>query len=183
MKIKTTILTGLTGLLILTGCDNTPQPQSIAITKCVIDGAKAPKWVCNSIDTNKTVYAVGSAFISPLGFNFQKTEAISKARDEISRKGTVLIENMIKKYYESTGGKNNQANQRDIVNVSKQLSKSALNNSKMITLWLSPKKTMFVLVGIDRKNIQKAVTKKNIAKISAKLAQKNLNKEIDKNFQ
>jgi len=195
MKTKTLIkLTGvaIAGLLMLTGCGNNPQPNIKLTNQCIIDGAKAPKWVCNNVDNNTTIYASGSAEKSPLGFHFEQTEAMANARDRLSRRLSLKVENMLKKYYSSTGTGKAQTGERVVTDVSKQLSKNTINGSKLITTWVSPKGTVFVLIGIDRNaaiNGVKSAVKTTFhndkalwQEFKAKKAQEELDAQIDKEF-
>ena len=180
-------ITGVAILLI--GCNN-PQPNKT--NQCKIEGVKAPQWICNNVDDNSTIYAMGYAHKSPLGISFEENEAISMARDSLSRRVSVKVKNMIKTYLESTGIKDSQTAERVTTQVSKQLSKTTLNGSKLKTFWISPKGNMFVLVGISRNNLINGVS--NSVKTTfhndealwqefkAKKAQEELDAEIDKEF-
>lgn len=189
------ITTGIlaTGIFILTGCgSNNPTPSIPKTTQCQIDGAKAPIWVCNGgANVKGGIFAVGSAEKSPLGINFQRQEAMSEARDELTREISLKVKNMFKSYESSTGVKKAQTAEKVVTNVSKQLAYMTLKNSKSVAVWFSPKETMFVLVGI-KGNLSNAVKQavntdfhNNQAlwqEFKAKQAQKELDAEIDKEF-
>jgi len=189
MKIKLA-LTALSALLLLSGCSSKkPEPTF----KCQIDGTQAPDWVCNGAANMKDgIYGVGSAPKSPLGFSFQREEAMAVARDEIARKLNLKVKNLFKRYYSSTGAPNDQTAERVVTSVSKQLTKQTLKGSKLVKTWISPKGTMFVLMGMNNEDIKKSLkdavrsTYKNDEALwqefKAKKAQEELEYQIDKEF-
>ena len=177
--------------MLFTGCGNSNNSISPFAAQCKIEGASAPDWICNGgANMEGGVFAVGSAQKSPLGIGFQRQEAMAAARDALSRQMSVKVKNMFKTYMSSTGTGDAQTAERVATNVSKQLSKEVLQGSKLLKTWISPKGTMYVLVGM--KNIKQAV--KQVAKTTlhndqalwqefkAKKAQENLDAEIDKEF-
>ena len=177
--------------MLFTGCANSNNPSVPKAPSCQIEGANAYDWVCNGgSNMEGGVFAVGSAQKSPLGIGFQRQEAMAAARDALSRQMSVKVKNMFKTYMSSTGTGDAQTAERVATNVSKQLSKEVLQGSKLLNTWISPKGTMYVLVGM--KNIKQAV--KQAAKTTlhndqalwqefkAKKAQENLDAEIDKEF-
>ena len=177
--------------MLFTGCGNSNNSISPFAAQCKIEGASAPDWICNGgANMEGGVFAVGSAQKSPLGIGFQRQEAMAAARDALSRQMSVKVKNMFKTYMSSTGTGDAQTAERVATNVSKQLSKEVLQGSKLLNTWISPKGTMYVLVGM--KNIKQAV--KQAAKTTlhndqalwqefkAKKAQENLDAEIDKEF-
>jgi len=189
MKLKIA-LSILSALLLISGCSSKkPEPTF----KCQIDGTQAPEWVCNGAANMKDgIYAVGSAPKSPLGFSFQREEAMAVARDEIARRLNLKVKNMLKRYYSSTGEANNQTAERVVTSVSKQLTKQTLTGSKIVKTWISPKGTMFVLAGMTNDDIKNSLktairsTYKNDEALwqefKAKKAQEELEYQIDKEF-
>ena len=177
--------------MIFTGCANSNNSPAPKAPSCQIEGASAPDWVCNGgANMEGGIFAVGSAQKSPLDIGFQRQEAMAAARDELSRQMSIKVKNMFKSYMSSTGTGNAQTAERVATNVSKQLSKEVLQGSKLLKTWISPKGTMYVLVGMP--NVKKAV--KQAAKTTlhndqalwqefkAKKAQEELDAEIDKEF-
>jgi hypothetical protein len=173
---------GLTAvsLLIFSGCSSKkPTPNNIPQTKqCVINSQNAPLWVCTGGNIKGYYTAVGSAPKTPLGFAFQKTEAVAAARDSLAREVSVRVKNMFKRFESNTGVKNNLVSEKVVQNVSKQLSDVTLNDSKIITTWQSKDGTLFVLVGVPKNDVKKAV-KTAVYSQQKKDASKNW-KELDK---
>ena len=177
-----------TGAFMLTGCGQQPQPK--------LNGTKVPAWVFNGgakIKNSKKhmfLYAVGSAEKSPLGINFQRDEAIANARDALSRQISVKVENMFKTYMSSTGVGDSQTAEKVATDVSKQLSREVLQNSKLINTFIMPDKTMYVLVGMPKIkqalwNATQTTFHNNQAlwqEFKAKKAQQQLDFEINKEF-
>jgi len=178
--------------MVFTGCGLSNKSISPFTSQCTIEGASAPSWVCNGgANMEGGIFAVGSAQKSPLGIGFQRQEAMAAARDALSRQISIKVKNMFKSYMSSTGTGSDQTAERVATNVSKQLSKEVLQGSKLLKTWISPKGTMYVLVGMTN-NVKKAV--KNAVKTTfhndqalwqefkAKKAQEQLDAEIDKEF-
>ena len=190
---KTLLLLGSAALIAFTGCTNKQQtkPQT---PSCQIDGTKAPKWVCMPEDVEGGIVAVGSAPKNAAGdIQFQREEAMAAARDALARRLSVKVKNMFKQFKATTGAGNNQTFEKATQSVSKQLSSKILRNSKQLNMWISPKGTMYVLVGIPNqeelkeevKNAVKTSLKNDQAlyqKFLSKKAQEELDKAIEKEF-
>jgi len=174
----------------LTGCGNT-QPD---IEQCSIDGKQAPQWVCDGGATMEGgIFAVGSAEKSPLGISFQKTEAVAAARDALARQISVKVKNMFKQFQATTGIGDAQTAEKATQNVSKQVAAQTLAGSKVLKTWISPKGTMFVLVGMPDPNAVKQAVKQAVKttlhndqalwqEFKAKKADEELEAAVDKEF-
>jgi len=164
LLVTTTLSLGLLGLA---GCaNNQPKVQQPSVEQCSVDGKVAPSWVCDGgAMMEGGIFAVGSAEKSPLGLSFQRTEATAAARDALSRQIKVKVKNMFKQFQATTGIGDAQTADKATQNVSKQVSQSTLSGSKVMKVWISPKGTMYVLVGMpDPKAVQDEV--KNAVKTS-----------------
>jgi len=159
-KLLTTSLLAIGIAGFMAGCNNN-QPQKPNIEQCQIEGAKAPSWVCDGGATMEGgLFGVGSSEKTPLGISFQRTEAAAAARDALSRQIKTKVENMFKQFQATTGIGNDQTAEKATQNVSKQVSKATLSGSKIMKTWVSPKGTLFVLVGMpDSKTVANQVKK------------------------
>jgi len=177
--------------LILIGCGGSNQQVSKAPTyQCQIDGTVAPEWVCNGgANMEGGIFAVGSAPKSPLGIGFQRQEAMAQARDEIVRQLDLKVKNMMKSYMSSTGTGDSQTAERVATSVSKQVASKVLRGSKLLKTWISPKGTMYVLVGMkgDINELVAEATKTTFKndkalwqEFKAKKAQEELDSEVEK---
>ena len=181
---------GIAGFM--AGCNkNQPVPQ---IQQCTIEGAKAPSWVCDGGSMMEGgLFGVGSSEKNPLGISFQRTEAAAAARDALARQLKIKVKNMFKQFQATTGIGDAQTADKATQNVSKQVAEATLSGSKIMKTWVSPKGTMFVLVGMpDPKAVAEQV--KNIAKTSfkndkalwqefkAKKAEQELDAAVEKEF-
>ena len=177
--------------MMFSGCGLSNKAAAPQAPSCQIEGANAPEWVCNGgANMEGGIFAVGSAQKSPMGIGFQRTEAMAAARDELARQLNIKVKNMFKSYMSSTGTGDDQTAERVATNVSKQLSKQVLQGSKLLKTWISPKGTMYVLVGMPNvKEAVKQATKTTLhndqalwQEFKAKKAQEQLDAEIDKEF-
>jgi len=143
-------------IVVFIGCSSKNQtiPQT---TECVIENQEAPVWICAPKDTKEYITAVGSAEKSPLGFNFQRTEALSAARDALARRIEVKVKNIFKRFESVTGAKNNKTAEKVVENVSKQVANITLRNTKILATWQSKNGTLYVLVGVPKKNIEEEI--------------------------
>jgi len=139
------------------------------------------------------LFGVGSSEKNPLGISFQRTEAAAAARDALARQLKIKVKNMFKQFQATTGIGDAQTADKATQNVSKQVAEATLSGSKIMKTWVSPKGTMFVLVGMpDPKAVAEQV--KNIAKTSfkndkalwqefkAKKAEQELDAAVEKEF-
>jgi len=190
--MKKLLVIGSALLIAFTGCaNNKPEPQT---PSCQIDGAKAPKWVCMPEDVEGGIVAVGSAPKNAAGdIQFQREEAMAAARDALARRIATKVKNMFKQFKATTGAGENQTFEKATQSVSKQVASQVLRNSKQLNMWISPKGTMYVLVGIPNqdqikeevKNAVKTSFKNDQAlyqKFLSKKAQEDLDKAIEKEF-
>ena len=184
---KSVFIAGLSlSLILISGCASKSEVQKTQM--CQIDGTNAPTWICTDGNVTGMITGVGSAESSPLGFNYQKTEAIAAARDEIARKISIRVKNIFKRFEASTGVGKEKTVEKATENVSKQLAYETLRNSKLLKLWKSPKGTIYVLVGIPKEDAVEGIktsleSKKALyQKYLAKKSWKDLDKEIDKEF-
>jgi len=173
----------------LTGCGNT-QPD---VEKCMMDGAQAPQWVCDEGAMEGGLVAVGSAEKNPIGRGFQRQEAVAAARDALARQIGIKVKNMFKQFQATTGVGDAQTAEKATQNVSKQIASQTLNGSKVLKTWVSPKGTMYVLVGMPDPNAVKQAVKQ-VAKTTlhndqalwqefkAKKADAELDAAVDKEF-
>jgi len=180
--------------LIMAGCAKHPKPQenpgaSKVTGKCIIQNADAPEWVCSGGNIKGYITAVGSAKPTPLGFSFQRNEAMQIARDEIARQLQLKVKNMVKNYMSTTGA-NAQTAEKVTQYVSKQLTDKTLIGSKQLNIWVAPDKTLFVLVGLPldankvKQVIHSSLNNKDALwqQNQADKAQKELDQAIDKEF-
>ena len=161
-KILASSLLAFSVMGMMSGCGvSTPN-----FDKCMIDGTQAPSWVCDGGATMEGgLFAVGSAEKSPMGPSFQRQEATAAARDALARQIGIKVKNMFKQFQATTGIGDAQTADKATQNVSKQVASQTLAGSKVMKVWISPSKTMYVLVGMpDPKAVQQAV--KQAAKTS-----------------
>jgi len=191
--MKKRLLVGLTGaVLLFSGCamNNQPAPTNNE-NQCVIDNTNAPYWVCNP-EVEGAIAAVGSAPYTPLGMSFQRTEAAAAARDALARQISVKVKNMFKQYQSTTGVGDDMTVEKVAQNVSKQVASVTLQNSKIMKVWSSKDKTLYVLVAVPKDTLVKKVksaiktTFKNDKALwqefKSKKAQEELDREVEKEF-
>jgi len=181
-------------VLIFSGCMGDKQPQKQETFACSIDGAKAPEWVCSPTDMKGGISALGSAQPNDAhDIQFQREEAIAAARDALARRISVKVKNMFKQFKSTTGAGDDQTFDKATESVSKQVASQVLNGSKLLKTWISPKGTMFVLVGLPdqtqlKQNVKNAVNSsfRNdnalYQKFLSKKAQEELDEAIEKEF-
>jgi len=152
---------GIAGFM--AGCNMNKQPTAPTVQQCQMDGATAKSWVCDGgAMMEGGIFGVGSAEKTPLGVSFQRTEAAASARDALARQIKVKVANMFKQFQASTGIGDAQTADKATQNVSKQVAQATLAGSKVVDMWISPKGTMFVLVGMPDPKAVAAQVKKAV---------------------
>ena len=188
--VTTAVVFSLFGL---TGCGEQPAPK-VDLEQCMMDGTRAPQWVCDEGATMEGgLFAVGSAEKNPIGRSFQKIEAVSAARDALSRQISIKVKNMFKQFQATTGIGDAQTADKATQNVSKQISAQTLAGTKVFKTWMSPTGAMYVLVGMPDPQAVQTEVKKAIKtslhnnkalwqKFLAQKADKDLDAAVDKEF-
>jgi ribosomal protein S20 len=167
-KIITSSILALSIAGFMAGCDKNQPAPTQNFQQCTIEGSQAPSWVCDGGATMEGgLFGVGSAEKNPMGISFQRTEAAAAARDALARQLKVKVKNMFKQFQATTGIGDAQTAEKATQNVSKQIAQATLSGSKIMKTWVSPKGTLFVLVGMpDPKAVANQV--KQVAKTTFK---------------
>ncbi len=171
-----------------TACGGEPAPKQDPAAAAGLSGA--PMWVLDpSVDGG--IAAVGSAQKSPGGLQFQRTEALANARDELARILSVKVNNMVKNFSQSTGVGDAQTFEKVAQQVSKQVASQTLSGSKQKAIWMNPVTgELFVHVVLDPESV-KAAAKSSVMtslkneqalwqQFQAKKADAALDAEVDK---
>lgn len=140
----------------LSACETAPKKQ--AKLQCVFPDAQeavAPGWICDEPVEGIDVYAVGIHEKTAAGLQFQKDQAVAAARVALAQQMRVHVQNMIKQYVETTGAASSETVDKVNTSVSKVITKETLEGSRLFQSKVSPRGTMYVLVGFDSKLAQK----------------------------
>lgn len=185
---KIVLALGISACLFLAGCSSDQIADRGNVPSAM---AGAPAWVFQPAVDGKLA-ASGSAPKSMGGFQFQRTEALSAARDELGRMLTVKVRNIFKKYQEATGVGEDQTFDKVTQDTSKQVAKVTLAGSRQVDLWVAGDGSMHVLVALDTAAVAQAIkeaartslgnTQALYQKEEAKAAFETLDEEIDKAF-
>jgi len=133
------------------GCASKPDKPEVPPCAFPDDGATpAPDWVCGAPYKDLKIFAVGSYEKTGAGFDFQKTMAAASARDFLARQARVQVQNMVKRYAETTGSGDAETIDRVNSSISKQITKEDLSGTRIYITRTNPAtKTLYVLVGMD----------------------------------
>ena len=121
----------------------------------------APDWVFQP-EYEDAVSEVGTAPPSPGGFQFQRTEALANARDEMARKIHLAVEGVVKQRAEQNDSGKRRRLQKVVANLSDQTTRLTLAGSMQKDLWIARDGTMFVLVALDREHVADALREAEI---------------------
>lgn len=124
----------------------------------------APDWVCTEQAEGMTEGSVGTYEKSGAGVQFMKDQAIASARVALAQRMKVHVQNMIKQYAETTGMGASETVDKVNAAVSKLITKETIAGSRMFKQTTNAKGTLYVLVGIDPAQADKAV--KDVVKTS-----------------
>lgn len=135
---------------------------SKGVQECVFPDAPdvaAPGWVCDEPVKGIEVSAVGSAEKSGAGHDFMKQMAATSARVQLAQRMQVQVRNMIKQYAETTGAADSETVDKVNTSVTKQITNENLIGTKILKTRTSPKGTLYVLIGMDEKNVMASAQK------------------------
>lgn len=139
---------------LLTACGSKPD-----FAECVFPDAPdtpAPGWVCDQPVEGIEIAAVGSTPKSAAGHDYMKSMAATSARVQLAQNMQVEVRNMIKQYVETTGQTESETVDKVMTSVTKQITNQTLVGTKIIRTRLSPKGTLYVLVGMDDASVVNA---------------------------
>ena len=180
--------------LVFTGCGKAEPKPAEPIKQefaCQQDGVLAPEFTCNPIYEDYVV-DLGIAQMNAGGDkSFQRTEALSAARENIANQIEVKVSNLFKKYIGTTGAKATSTFDKASSDVSKMLASQTLSGSKQIgRSWRHPKTNeLFLMVGIPtsdlKKKMDQAITTsfKNEPALYQQFLAEKANGELDKELE
>jgi len=159
-------------IIISSGCSEKKlKINEYEIGECIINNQKAPKWVCGSVNTNNNkIYSVGSASMTDAGFNYTRNLALASARNILALQLKSEIKTKVEKYVNVTGIGDNTTIDKVTTQVSKQIAKVTLKDTKQINLWQG-KKELFVLIEMDKNKYEKEIEKEINSSFNNKKAQ------------
>lgn len=158
--IKSVALAALT-LTLFTACSTTetglvPAQDAKVDLRCIQDGVLAPEFTCDQVSSG-TITALGIAKMNAGNDkSFQRTEAMSAARDSLARQIEVKVSNLFKQYKGTTGTGDTSTFDKTTSDVSKQLASQTLVGSKQVgRSWRHPiTKELFILVGVKTAHVK-----------------------------
>lgn len=124
----------------------------------------APDWICTEQAEGITVGAVGTYEKSAAGVQFMKDQAVAAARVNLAQQMKTHVKNMIKQYVETTGAGSSETVDKVNTSVSKLITNETIAGSRLFKQTTNSKGTIYVLVGIDPTQADKAV--KDVVKTS-----------------
>ena len=158
-KISLYIVTIAT-LVLLTGCSSKDVKSDIIVSECIIDGIKAPIWVCGVYEDKNAYMAVGMAQMSKAGEGFTRREAMADARSNLSQQIETKVKDKVEVFMRSTGVGSSEVVDKVTTQVSKQVAKETLIGSKQISYWRhNAVKNVYVLASISKSNVNKQAKK------------------------
>jgi hypothetical protein len=170
-------LVTLTLLGAITACQTTSNVQEIQSTACFFPDApktEAPQWVCGVTPEDMAISSTGFAKKNIAGLSVMNDMSTTDARSNLGRQFEVSVQSIIKTAVTS---ETNTADQESTENVkeyfekiTKNVSSTTLNNSRIITRRSSPKGGLYTLIGMDQATFDLNMNK-IIQKASAKDAE------------
>jgi hypothetical protein len=170
-------LVTLTLLGAITACQTTSNVQEIQSTACFFPDApktEAPQWVCGVTPEDMAISSTGFAKKNIAGLSVMNDMSTTDSRSNLGRQFEVSVQSIIKTAVTS---ETNTADQESTENVkeyfekiTKNVSSTTLNNSRIITRRSSPKGGLYTLIGMDQATFDLNMNK-IIQKASAKDAE------------
>jgi hypothetical protein len=144
-------------LLALAGCASN-QPN-LTMAECTFPDSPeqvAPGWVCDEPVAGVELSAIGYAQKSSAGLSFMKQMAVADARVQLAQSFKTHVTNMIKQYAETTGAADSETVDQVNTSVSKLITSETLIGSRLFKSRTSTVGGLYVIVGLDSSNVQKA---------------------------
>ncbi|MDH5391902.1 MAG: LPP20 family lipoprotein [Gammaproteobacteria bacterium] len=157
MKMGLKLLTSFAMVSLLAACGGAKKGDDVP--DCVFPDAtdtRAPGWICDEPVAGVTVSAVGSAQKSGAGNSFMKQMAATDARVQLAQNMKVEVRNMIKQYVETTGAADAETVDKVNTSVTKQITSQTLVGTRIFKSRISPKGTLYVLLGMDSGSVKAA---------------------------
>ncbi|MRJ06505.1 MAG: hypothetical protein C6I01_03190 [Epsilonproteobacteria bacterium] len=157
-------------LTLFTGCGGGEKKPQINTNQCVTaEGEEAPTWVCfpEKFSYGKLV-AVGIAEKMPP--SIQRTQAQADGRNRLASRVATEVKRQIKRYQGVSGGDGGLGSQQQLEDISTQIARAVIRDSRPIAQWRSEKGTLYVLMAVDKGNIQSLI-KKRLPDLSRKFRQ------------
>ena len=178
---------------------------SIMLISCASDGsstasnkrkgkyANVPQWFFDP-NVEGGIGSVGISKIGKAGLAFAKTDALSQARDELSRTISINVKNMIKNFTQEIGVGDDQTVDKVAQQVSKQLSSNTISNSVQKNLYINEEtEEVYVHVVMDEKKYKDTLKSQTLSSFKnekamyqqmlAKKGQEDMDKEIAKEIE
>jgi len=159
---------------VLTACQSTSSVNDVQSLACFYPDApkeEAPQWVCGVTPTGLEISATGYAKKNVAGASIMNDISINDARVNLGRQFEVNVQSILKTASTSSTNTTTEGVSENVdeyfENVTKSISSTTLNNSRVITKRTSPAGGLYTLVGMDKatfdmnfsKVIQKAEAK------------------------
>lgn len=144
-------------IVLLTACGKNQTMPSVA--DCTYPDAPdqvAPVWICDEPVDGIELSAVGFAQKSAAGPSFMKQQAVADGRVQLAQIFKTHVNNMIKQYAETTGAADSETVDQVNTSVSKLITSETLIGSKPYKSKVGPAGSLYVIVGLDSVNVQKA---------------------------
>ena len=145
-------------ILLLAACGGKTQPAP-SVADCTYPDAPdqvAPAWICDEPVAGVELSATGYAKKSSAGHSFMKQMATADARVQLAQTFKSHVSNMIKQYAETTGAADSETVDQVNTSVSKLITSETLIGSRLFKSKTSPTGGLYVIVGLDSTNVQKA---------------------------
>lgn len=181
---------GAVMLVGMTGCSSKEEKVKPAepVAECVVEGVKAPEWVCGSSDVPGYYTSVGGAPFSKLGLSFSRREALANGRSNLAQQIESEVKDKVATFAQSTGVGDSEVADKVSTQVSKQVAKVTLKGSKQIKYWQAPSKEIYLLVAVPESTVnqevknQVASSYKNDNALWQQFQAKNAMNELEKEF-
>ncbi|WP_354624107.1 LPP20 family lipoprotein [Psychromonas sp. MME2] len=165
---KNIALLSLVGLL--SACQSTSNVEDLQSMACFYPDApkeEAPKWVCGITPQGLEISATGFAKKNVAGTSIMSDISVNDARVNLARQFEVNVQSIIKTATTSNTDSSNEAINENVneyfEKVTKSISSTVLNNSRIITKRTSPAGGLYTLVGMDKTtfdmNFEKVIKK------------------------
>lgn len=183
------IISSLIGIVVvmITGCGSeTPKPTKVDFS-CHQEGVQAPEWTCVPM-IDGSYAGIGIAQKSVAGIGHMRKIALANGRSDLAQQIELQVKDKVETFTRTTGIGMNESVDKVTTSVSKQVAKVNLRGSKAVASWQAPSGTLYLLVTISEKSVNKSIKKvvttsfKNDQALWQQFQSKNALESLDKEF-
>ena len=134
----------------MTGCGAKQDVPIRPHPGCVIEGEKAPEWVCDGNASLDYIAAVGDAPLTALGDDFSRREAMAKGRSSLAQQIDLRVKDSVTALVDSIGIGDSEFLRDAPIQITRQVAQASLSKAILLKYWQAPSQEVYLLMAVPR---------------------------------